>query len=175
MLQARALIRGDDVCGVLKRAAAVDCSPPIHRRRRAPRIHVGGHANQNLSAVSGELSDGFREEPVVADGTSQPTDLRVGDGEQRFVVALDVVRACVDFVRNPRVHLPVFVDDAARADEARSVEDDAGVALVALDHRAGLYVYVVLARLPLQRLCVLVRYGHCEFFEKLRYAGEDRR
>src|SRR5947209_1698942 len=93
VLQARALVGGDDVGRVLNGAAAVDDSPPVHRRRRAPRVHVGGDTNQDLRAVRGELADGFGEKPVIADGAADATDLRVGDGEQRLVVALYVVRA----------------------------------------------------------------------------------
>ena len=80
---------------------------------------------QHFGAVRGELTNGFRKEPVVADGASDPPDRRVRDRKQRFVVAVDVVRAGVDFVRDPRVDLPVFVEDALGPDQARRVEDDA--------------------------------------------------
>ncbi len=48
---------------------------------------------------------------------------RVGDREQRLVVAVDVVRAGVDLVRDPRVDLAIFVEDAFRSDQAGRVEE----------------------------------------------------
>ena len=104
-----------------------------------------------------------------------PADRRVGDRKQRLVVAGEVVRAGVDLVRNPRVHLAVLGEDAVRADQARRVEDDAGPARIGLEHRAALDVDVVLARLGREPIGVLVRDRHGELLEQLGDGREDRR
>ena len=72
---------------VLDRPAAIDERPPVHRLGRAPGIHVSRDPDQHLGAVGRELTDRLREDPVVADGASDPPDRRVGDRKQRLVVA----------------------------------------------------------------------------------------
>ena len=81
---------------------------------------------EDLGAVRGELADRLREQPVVADRAADAADRRVGDREQRLVVAREIVRARVHLVGNPRVDLAVLVEDPLGADQARRVEDDAG-------------------------------------------------
>ena len=51
------------------------------------------------------------KQPVVADGAAEAADRRVDDRKERLVVAGDVVRAGVDLVRDPRVHLAVLARD----------------------------------------------------------------
>ena len=102
MPQARALVGGDDEGRVFERAASIDDRLPAHRLCGAPRVHVSRHPHENLGAVGGQLPDRFRKQPVVANRAADAADLGVGHGEQWLVVALQIVRARVNFVRGSR-------------------------------------------------------------------------
>ena len=145
--KARPLVRGHDVRHVLDRPAAVDDRPPVHRRRRTPGVHVRRDADQHLRPVGRELTDRLGEQPVVADRAADPADLGVGDGEERLVVPRQVVRAGVDLLRDPRVDLPVPVEDPLRADQAGRVEDHPRPSRVGFQQRSALDVEIVLPRL----------------------------
>ena len=129
MLQAGPLVGRHHVGDVLQRPAAVDDRPPVHRRRRAPRVHVGRHADQHLRPLQGQLADRLGKEPVVADGHAQPADLGLDHREHVLGVTGDVVRAGVDLPGNPRVGLAVLRQQPVGADQAGRVEDVAGVAV----------------------------------------------
>ena len=130
--QARPLVRGHDEGDVLQRPAAVDDRPPVHRRRRAPRVHVRRDADQHLRPLQRQLADRLGEEPVVADRAADRADLGLGHREHRLRVAGEVVRAGVDLPRNPRVDLAVLVEQPVRADQAGGVEDAPGILAVHL-------------------------------------------
>ena len=119
--QAGALVGGDDVSGVLERAAAVHERPPVHRFGRAPRIHVGGHAHQDFGAVRGQLADALRE-------TASRNRSRSRGGRWAYRPRERAAR------RSPRdragwrglrtgihgIHLAILVEDALRARSGRS-------------------------------------------------------
>ena len=168
--QARPLIRRHDVGRVLERPAAVHDRPPVHRLGRAPGIHVRRDAQEHFGAVGGELADRLGKQPVVADRATDAPDRRVGDGEERIDVAVDLVRARVHLVRDPRVHLPVLVEQPFRTDQARRVEDDRGPPRIDLEHRPALDVDAVLARLAFEAIGVLVRNRDGQLVEQLPHA-----
>ena len=148
--QARALVGRDHEGRVLEGAAAVDDRPPVHGLGGTPGVHVGGDADQDLGAVGRELPQRLRKDPVVADGAADPADGRVGHGKEGLVVAGKVVRARLDLVGDPRVHLAVLVEDALGTDEAARVEHDPGPLGVHLEHRAALDVDPVLLGLRVE-------------------------
>src|SRR5262245_14969281 len=127
----RSLIAGDDVRQVLQRAASVHHRPPVHGRRRAPRVHVRRHTNQHLGPSECELPDRFGEEPIVANRRAQATDFRLGYMIDWLLVIRYVMRAGVDFPRYPRMHLAKSVENSAGSHQATRVEHLAGVTVVA--------------------------------------------
>src|ERR1044071_1066624 len=72
-LQARALIRRYNVSRVFNRATTIHYSPPVHRLRRAPRVHVRRYAHEHFSAVCGQLANRFGEQPVITNRAAYAT------------------------------------------------------------------------------------------------------
>ena len=174
MLRARALVRRHHEGGVLQRAAPVHHRPPVHRRGRAPRVHVRGDADQHLRALKRQFADRFGEQPVVADRAPEHADLGVRDRERVLRVAGDVVRAGVDLPRQPRVNLPVLVQQSLRADQARRVEHAAGIFRIHFQEAAGLHVDAQVAGLLVVARGVLVRDRHREPVGQFRDRLVDR-
>ena len=143
--QARPLIRGHNVHRVLRGPRAIEERPPVHGRRRAPRIHVRRDAHDHLRAVERDLADRFGEEPVVADRDAEPADLRLDDGKGIGRVIGEVVGTCVQLPRDPRVHLAVLRQHTLGPDEHSRVEDHVRMCLVDFEKRAGLDIAAVLA------------------------------
>ena len=138
ILGARPLVGGHDEREILGGPGAVEEGPPVERRRRAPRVHVGRDPNQDLGAGECEGTDRLGEEPVVADRRAQPADLGLDDGKQRLVVAGQVVRAGVHLPGKPGIHLAVAAQEPVRADQAGRVEDGPGPPGIDLEKRPGL-------------------------------------
>ena len=150
------------------RAAAVDDRPPVHRLGRAPRIHVGRDAHQNFRAVGGELADGFGKEPVVTDGAADAPDLAC---RPRGTAARHSLPGRAGW-REPRKESTCSPCDICRGRPAGPMRQVVlktapGHSASNFEHRAGLDVDAVLARLHLQRLRVLVRDFDGEFFRQL--------
>ena len=85
------LIGRDDVAHVFGRSGAVEERPPVHWRRRAPRVHVGRESAQHFGAFEGHLTQYFGEQPVITDGCADAADFGVRDREV-IALRLEVVR-----------------------------------------------------------------------------------
>src|SRR5258707_11162257 len=108
MFQTRALICGDDVSNVLDRAGTINHCPPGHRLGRAPRIHVGRNAYQNLSAIRRELAYRFGKQPVVTNRTTNAADWRGRNRKEKLGVTFEICRTRMYFGPNPGVYLPTL-------------------------------------------------------------------
>ena len=121
-------------------------SPWAPSRPRGPCTRTRGSAPRRRWPRAGASPPG-RASRSRSRSPSRPIS-RVGDREERLVVAGQVVRARVDLVRDPRVDLAVLVEDALRARSRQVVlKTTPGQRRVRLQHRARLDVDAVLARL----------------------------
>ena len=71
----------------------------------------------------------------------------------------------MNFVGNPRVHFPIFVEHAFRTNETRGVEDVTGPLRIDFEHRAALNVDVVFFGFLLESFRVLVWNRDGEFVD----------
>ena len=160
VVRRRRLVRRHDVGYVFQRPTTVHHRPPVHRRRRAPRVHVRRHPHQHLRTAQRQLADRLGKEPVVTDRRPDLADLGINHREHLVRVARQVVRAGVDLPRYPRVHLAVAGKQAVWADQARRVEHMAGEPRITLQEAAGLDERPVVAAEAVVAVGVLVGDRH---------------
>src|SRR5215813_2410045 len=77
------------------------------------------------------------------------------------------MRTGVNFVWNPCVHLPIFVEDSRRSDQTSGIENMAGPFWIRFQHGTRLNVDVMLASLGLQALGVFIRNLDGKFLQQL--------
>ena len=81
----------------------------------------------------------------------------------------------MNLVRDPGVHLAIFVEHAFGTDQTRRVENAARPFRIHLQHRAGLNIDAMLARLLLDALSVLVWDWYRQLLDQLRDCFKHRR
>ena len=173
--QLGSLVGGEHIRRVFQGTTAIDRRPPIHRRRRTPRVHIGRDANENFGAVGRELAQRFGKEPIVADRRANTADRRLGYWEQFVLVVGQVVGASVDFPRDPRVDLAVLVPQPFRPEQAGRVEHLARPLGILFEEGRRLDVHAQFAGLVRQAGRVLVGNGNGQFGQQALSGGIDRR
>ena len=175
MPQLGSLIGSEHIHGIFQRPTAIDRRPPIHGRRRPPRVHIGRDADEDFGAVGRELAQRLGEEPVVADGRANAADGRLGHREQLVVVVGQVVRAGVDFPRDPRIDLAVLVPQPFRPEQAGRVEHLARPLRILFEKSSRLDVHAQFAGFVRQAGRVLVGNGNGQLGQQALGGGINRR